>query len=290
MDSLRGRTERNRPSNTRPTARALLALAVALSVVLAGCTGMGGLGDLGDGDETDGTVETGTADDSAEDGDGGTDDAANETEGTDGDDATTGGDDDADDEASGGGATDSGADEETTGDADALVSEGDDGESDWFDLSQPGYYACDLAGIDEETGEQVTGHLVYDVEDAGGEEVTTSIDYEFGGDQYQSTTTGSADEVAGQLFITRAHAPVLALQSASLMYYFEMGFSDPAVGNRMQTTTEEGTQVTGVTEERSYAGVECLFVETTLDGELSQQSCLRGAEGGIAPYVATYTD
>ncbi|QLK27744.1 hypothetical protein HYG81_09130 [Natrinema zhouii] len=164
-----------------------------------------------------------------------------------------------------------------------------DADDDWFNLSRPGHYTFDLAGMDEETGEQVTGHLVYDIEDAG-EEVTVSVDYEFGGEQYQSTITSPGDEVRGQLFLTPAHAPVLALQSASILYYFEMGFTNPSVGNRKQTTTDEGTQVTEVTEERSYAGLECVFVETTVDGELSQQSCLRGSDGGSAPYVASYTD
>jgi len=79
-----------------------------------------------------------------------------------------------------------------------------DADDDWFNLSRPGYYAFDLAGMDEETGEQVTGHLVYDIEDAG-EEVTVSVDYEFGDEQYQSSITSPGDEVRGQLFLTPAH-------------------------------------------------------------------------------------
>ncbi|WP_226039594.1 hypothetical protein [Natrinema sp. DC36] len=176
----------------------------------------------------------------------------------------------------------------STGDGDDLNSMVG-AEDDWFNLSRPGHYAFDLAGMDEETGEQVSGQLVYDIEDAG-EEVTVSVDYEFGDEQYQSTITSPRDEVMGQLFLTPAHAPVLALQSASVLYYFEMGFTNPAVGNRKQTTTDEGTQITEVTEKRSYAGLECVFVETTVDGERSQQSCLRGSDGGSAPYVATYTE
>ncbi|QSX00097.1 hypothetical protein [Haloterrigena alkaliphila] len=179
----------------------------------------------------------------------------------------------------------SGADDVGPG---SMFGDGADADDAWFDLSQPGYYAFDLAGMDEETGEQVTGRLVYDVE-AAGEEMTASVNYEFGDEQYQSTVTGPADEISGQLFLTPAHAPVLALQSVSLLYYFEMGFTDPTVGNRKQTTTDEGTQVTEVTEKRSYAGLECAFVETTVDGELTQQGCLRISAGGIAPYAATYT-
>ncbi|WP_436345543.1 hypothetical protein [Natronorubrum sp. FCH18a] len=194
---------------------------------------------------------------------------------------------DGENDATGGNGGDSGdADDGGLG---SMVGDGADADDDWFNLSRPGYYAFDLAGMDEQTGEQVTGRLVYDIEDAG-EEVTTSVDYEFGDEQYQSTITAPGDEVTGQLFLTPAHKPVLALQSVSLLYYFEMGFTDPSVGNRKQTTTDEGTQITEVTEERSYAGIGCSFVETTVDGELSQQGCLRGSDGGIAPYVATYTE
>jgi len=164
-----------------------------------------------------------------------------------------------------------------------------DADDDWFNLSRPGYYAFDLAGMDEETGEQVTGHLVYDIEDAG-EEVTVSVDYEFGDEQYQSSITSPGDEVKGPAVPHTRTRAGLPLQSAFLLYYFEMGFTNPSVGNRKQTTTDEGTQITEVTAERSYAGLECVFVQTTVDGELSQQSCLRGSDGGSAPYVATYTE
>ncbi|WP_137289177.1 hypothetical protein [Natronorubrum halophilum] len=188
-------------------------------------------------------------------------------------------------------ADDSGADsgDADDGDLGSMIGDGADADDDWFNLSRPGYYAFDLAGMDEETGEQVTGRLVYDIEDAG-EEVTTSVDYEFGDEQYQSTVTAPGDEVSGQLFLTPAHKPILALQSVSLLYYVEMGFTNPSVGNRKQTTTDEGTQITEVTEKRSYAGVECSLVETTIDGDRSKQGCLRASEGGIAPYVATYTE
>lgn len=249
MDESRGQFELDRFLNTGLTAHTLLTLAVALSLVLAGCTGMAGLGD----GDPDGDVG---------------DDRADETNAAD----------------------DDGADSSASDDVpDSTAGEGADADDNWFDLSRSGYYAFDLAGMDEETGEQVAGRLVYEIEDAG-EEVTTSVDYEFGDEQYQSTVTAPGDEVTGQLYLTPAHMPVLALQSASLRYYFEMGFTNPSVGNRKQTTVDGETQITEVAEERSYAGVECFFVETTVDGELSQQSCLRGSEDGIAPYVATYTE
>ena len=260
MDKPRGQLRRNRFPNTRITTRVLLTLAVALSLVLAGCTGMGGFGDF-EGDENNVTDDSGTDSNRADSSD-----------------------------ADVGAVDESGSNADSNDvDPDSMVGGRSDTDDNWFNLSRSGYYAFDLAGMDEETGEQVTGRLVYNIEDVG-EEVTVSVDYEFGDEQYQSTTTGPGDEVTGQLFLTPAHTPVLALQSASLLYYFEMGFTDPSVGNRKQTTTDEGTQITEVTEERSYGGVNCFFVETTIDGELSQQGCLRSSEGGIAPYVATYTE
>lgn len=174
--------------------------------------------------------------------------------------------------------------------ASSTVDEGSPTEDNWFNLSDPGYYEFDLAGIDRKTGEQVTGRLVYDAEAAGDGELTVSVDYKFGSEQFQSTTTGPADEFSAQLFLNEAYTPIATLQGVSLQYLFEMGFTDPAIGNYKQTTTDDGTQITEVTEKRSYAGVECFFVETTLDGTLSQEGCIRDAESGIAPYAATYTD
>lgn len=237
MNKPHRRNEQERLPNTRLTVRTLLTLAVTLSVVLAGCTGIGGLSNA---EDNDAGPETDSSDDDA--------------------------------------------------DVGSILGERSETEGDWFNLSDPGRYVFDLAGMDEKSGEQVTGRLVYDIEAADGGEITTSVDYEFGEEQYQSTVTGPADEVSTQLFLTPAHQPVLALQSVSLLYYFEMGFTDPSVGNRKQSTTDEGAQITEVTEKRTYAGLECFFVETTVDGEPSQQGCIRGSEDGIAPYVATYTD
>ncbi|RBI60051.1 hypothetical protein DMJ13_20460 [halophilic archaeon] len=256
-----GRNGRKRLLSTRLNARVLATLVLAVVVVLAGCTGIGGLS--GDGDTADATsTASGTNADGGGSGDGADTDASDGT----------------------------GADASAGDGAGSTIGEDSQAEDNWFNLSKPGHYEFDLAGMDEETGKQVTGRLVYDVEVAGAGELTTSVDYEFGSEQFQSTTTGPAEEFSAQLFLNEAYAPIAALQSVSLMYLFEMGFTDPTVGNRKQSTTDEGTQITEVTEKRTYAGLECFFVETTLDGEVTQQSCIRGMEGGIAPYAATHTD
>lgn len=253
----------------RLNSRVITTLILAFAVVLAGCTGIGGLG--GNGDTADATTpaaenggDDGGADDSNEDSsDGSVDtDASN----ADGGDASAG---------------------DGAGSTNDAESQTDDN---WFNMSEPGYYEFDLAGMDRETGEQVTGRLVYEVEAAGDDELTASVDYEFGSEQFHSTTTGPADEFSAQLFLNEAYVPIATLQGVSLMYLFEMGFTDPAVGNYKQSSTDDGTQITEVTEKRTYAGLECFFVETTLDGELTQEGCIRGSEGGIAPYAATYTD
>lgn len=240
-------------------------LVLACAVVLAGCTGMGGL---------DGNDDTVTASETQED-DSGSDDSNG--------DSSDGG---VDTDTS----SSNGVDASAGGGAGSTDNEDSQTETDWFSMNEPGYYEFDLAGMDKATGEQVTGRLVYDVEDAGDGELTVSVDYEFGSEQFQSTTTGPADEFAAQLFLNEAYAPIATLQGVSLMYLFEMGFTDPTVGNYKQSTTDEGTQITEVTEKRTYAGLECFFVETTLDGEITQEGCIRGSEGGIAPYAATYTD
>lgn len=260
-----GRSGRNQLLNTKLNARVLATLALALAVVLAGCAGIGGLGEDGDAGDGAGVAEADIPNDGANG------DAGDATT------AASGNDDDRDGNGSGVG----------TGSMDG---EGSGAEDEWFNLSEPGYYEFDLAGMDKETGEQVTGRLVYDVKATGNGELTRSVDYEFGSEQFQSSTTGPADEFSAPLFFNEAYTPIATLQSVSLMYLFEMGFTDPTVGNRQQSTTEEGTQVTEVTEKRTYAGLECSFVRTTLDGEVIQESCIRGSEGGIAPYAATYTD
>lgn len=249
--------------------RVLPTLLLVFAVVLAGCTGIGGL----DGDDDMADVTTPT---SETNGDGG------ESGDLSGESSSDGGDTDA--------SNDDGADTSAEDEADSVVGEESQTEDDWFNLSEPGYYEFDLAGMDRNTGEQVSGRLVYDIEAAGDDELTASVDYQFGSEQFQSTTTAPADEISAQLFLNEAYTPIATLQGVSLMYLFEMGFTDPAVGNYKQSTTDEGTQTTEVTEKRTYAGLECFFVETTLDGDPIQEGCIRGSEGGIAPYAATYTD
>lgn len=249
--------------------RVLPTLLLVFAVVLAGCTGIGGL----DGDDDMADVTTPT---SETNGDGG------ESGDLSGESSSDGGDTDA--------SNDDGADTSAEDEADSVVGEDSQTEDDWFNLSEPGYYEFDLAGMDRNTGEQVSGRLVYDIEAAGDDELTASVDYQFGSEQFQSTTTAPADEISAQLFLNEAYTPIATLQGVSLMYLFEMGFTDPAVGNYKQSTTDEGTQTTEVTEKRTYAGLECFFVETTLDGDPIQEGCIRGSEGGIAPYAATYTD
>ena len=257
-------------------ARVLVTLLLALAIVLAGCSGIGGLGGEGDAVAEADTPDSGSSEDSSG-ADGVDEDSASN-------DATTA-------PADGDGADDSAATESDDSDADSSDDGGDaEAEESWFNLSKPGHYAFDLAGMDTETGEQVTGRLVYDVETAGEGEVTTSVDYEFGGEQFQSSTTGLAEEASAQLFLNQAYVPVSTLQSVSVLYLFEMGFADPSVGNRKQSSTEEGTQVTEVIEKRTYAGLECFFVETTLDGEPFREGCIQSSEGGMAPYAATYTE
>ncbi|WP_049903812.1 hypothetical protein [Halococcus agarilyticus] len=288
-----GRSGWKRLLSTKLNARVLVTLALALAVVLAGCAGIGGLGSDGDsvaeadtpsGNEPDGDAgddaTTTTAASGSDDGDGADDDSdgADTGSGSDGGDADAGNGSGADN--SGDGASAAGS--VFGGDAEA--------EESWFNLSRPGHYAFDLAGMDQETGEQVTGRLIYDIEAAGEGEVTTSVDYEFGGEQFQSSTTGPAEEASAQLFLNQAYVPVSTLQSVSLLYLFEMGFTDPSVGNRKQSSTEEGTQVTEVIEKRTYGGLECFFVQTTLDGQPSREGCIRGSDGGIAPYAAIYTE
>lgn len=253
----------------RPNTRVLTTLLLVFAVVLAGCTGIGGLG--GEDDTTD--VTPTTSETSGDGGDSG--DSNGEPSGDGGDTGASNG---------------NGADTSAGDGTDSAVGDDSQLEDDWFNLSEPGYYEFDLAGMDPETGEQVTGRLVYDAEAAGNDELTVSVDYEFGSEQFQSTTTAPADEISAQLFLNEAYAPIATLQGVSLMYLFEMGFTDPAVGNYKQSTTDEGTQTTKVTETRTYAGLECFFVETTLDGDPIQEGCIRGSEGGIAPYAATYTD
>ena len=265
MQESNGRDGQNQLLNTKLNARIIMMLALALAVVLAGCTGIGGLGGDGDAGDGAGVAEADTPNDGA------TGEAGDATT------AASENDDDRDGNGAGVG----------TG---SMGSEGSGVEDNWFNLSEPGYYEFDLAGMDKETGEQVTGRLVYDVKATGDGELTRSVDYEFGSEQFQSSTTGPADEFSAPLFFNEAYAPIATLQGVSLMYLFEMGFTDPTVGNRKQSSTEEGTQVTEVTEKRTYAGLECSFVRTTLDGEVTQESCIRGSEGGIAPYAATYTD
>lgn len=162
-------------------------------------------------------------------------------------------------------------------------------EENWFNLSKPGIYEFELKQLNEETGELESGTVTYEVTAVEGNTSTLSVDYQLGGDSLSSSITGSEDDLFGRMLFNEAFVPVWTLSFAPFQYYAQFGFTDVQVGNKKTQTTDGSTTVVEVTEETSYAGVECKRVVSTLDGTKTLDTCVTGGEG-TAPYYAEYDE
>ena len=223
-------------------------LVTALLVVVAGCTGAGPAAG-GDGEAT--TTETTTATTTAAD-------------------ATGGGDSGEADERDGG----------TDDDGDASGDEG----AYWapFEFDRPATYTYDIYVADE--GE---GTLVWDVQEVTGEEVTVRVEYELGGESFESTTTGDRETVRSQLLMTPAGPFVLTTLLAPTMAFYEG--EELAVGNRWAYASDEGSLSFEVTGTDTVAGVDCYTTEMRQNETVVHESCI-APDLGLAPRVAYYDE
>lgn len=285
---------RKRTPSTRSNARVIAVIVMALTVVLAGCTGLGGLsGSGGDGatatsDGDSGGSERGaTAADSSNRGSSG---GGNGSGNADSASASNGGGKSASSGGSpnGDGATAAKSLGDSSGSSDgASGSSGSallNAEEDWFNLSKPGKYVFEI-----ESAEEGTGKMSFETTEVSGGQATTKATYELGDDSFASTVTGPVGEVQPQLATSPAYTYLLAIQLGGIGAGALSGGEDLEVGNKFSQQSSQGSMDIEVTGTDSYAGVDCYVVETRINGTLNQQVCTQQAFSSV-PYFVTYDE
>lgn len=191
----------------------------------------------------------------------------------------------------GDGASDGGDGASDGGDGTTPVIDPTEDDGDWFNLSKAGLYEFEIKQLNEETGELETGYIKIEVSDVEGNVSTVKWEYKLGGDESTSQLRRTSDDVIGQTLFTPAGTVFWTLQvTPPLLYWGEMGFSDPAVGNKNSETENGTTRVTEVTEQTSIAGVEAFMVESTVDGQLDHKYAIVSGFEGTSPYYAEYDE
>lgn len=229
--------------------RAISVLVVCLTVVLAGCTGFGGLGG------SDGQVTT--------------------TDHSDSDAGQSGGD-DADARSQDGASDDTDTDD-SDGSSDAIG----DGTYGLFEFERPGVYTYDIA-----TAEEGEGQLVVDVQQVSGDQATVKVNYELGEQSFETTTSGSKDQIRRQLFTTPAGAFLIATVMPTAGYYADRELK---VGDGWSYSGEDGSASFEVTGTETYGGVECYASEMRHNDTVIHEACV-SPDHGITPYVVYYDE
>ncbi|WP_254528185.1 hypothetical protein [Natrinema gelatinilyticum] len=187
-------------------------------------------------------------------------DAPSDSSGTDGGDGGTDG---------GDGGTDGG-----TGGADAT----------WkpFEFARPVTYTYEVYSPDD--GE---GTLVWDVTDVTDAGATVSVRYDTTETQFETTVTGTKEDLQSQLIMTPAGPFVIATVFSPTMAQYEG--RTLRVGNEWSYSSSDGSMRFEVTEQRSYAGVDCYVSVTEIDGNTVHEGCF-SPELEMAPYTAYYDE
>ena len=298
------------------TRRAVLAVAMCVTVVLAGCAGLGGGGGNAttaagaDATETPAPTADATA---AEDAATTTSGAADTTPAEDGE-ATAGG---GSPTASETMAAETTAAMTTTapgGDATATVtptamptptetaattvsSAAGDGTFRFLAFEQPGTYTYEVTfaptvrsqqGTAEPVtrqGENQSAEYVIDVVQAAENQYEVQVSISMDGMDNQQTFTGTRTEVQQQMLGSQVGSLLVPLTT---MTGFYQGQTLQA-GQSWSYSTEEGTSTFEVTGSDSYAGVECSVTEASVNGTVVHEACV-SPDRGLAPYAAYYDE
>lgn len=248
---------------TRPNGRMLTTLVLVVTVVLAGCIGVGGLGGDGAGDSAgDGVAEADTpSGDGAGDGAGPSSDAVS--------------------------ANDSAVDDSPSGNDGADRSSANnalDTEEEWFNLSKPGRYVFEI-----ESAEEGTGSMNFETTEVSNGEATVRFQYDLGGESVESTVTGPVGEVEPRIATSPAYAYLTAIQLGGMTAGMLGGGEDLQVGNEFSQQSTAGSMRVEVTGTASYAGVDCYTIESRVNGTVTQETCTQQAFSS-APYVVFYDE
>ena len=289
------------------TRRAVLAVAMCVTVVLAGCAGLGGGG---------GNATTAAEADATETPAPTADATAAEADDTTAADDETPTMDEATPTMAERTATETAAAMTTTAGSDATVtvtptamptpsetaattvgSAAGDGTFRFLAFEQPGTYTYDVTfaptvrsqqGTAEPVtrqGENQSGQYVIDVVQAAENQYEVQVSLSMDGMDNQQTFTGTRTEVQQQMLSSQVGSLLAPLTTMTGFY----GGRTLQAGQSWSYSTEEGTASFEVRGSDSYAGVECSVTEASVNGSVVHEACV-SPDRGLAPYVAYYDE
>lgn len=160
---------------------------------------------------------------------------------------------------------------------------GDGGMVDFFQFDQPARYVYDV-NFDGDTGQ-----VVWDVKSVEGNKITVYVSYDVGGDTYESTITGTKENIQGQLLYTPAGTFMMLGMFSPMFGYYDG--KELYVGKTWSYTAPDGSgsmsfEVTGT---KTYAGVECYDSQLKINQSVIQEACF-SPDLGLAAYTAWYDE
>lgn len=185
-----------------------------------------------------------------------------------------------------GGNGDAGGNGDSAGNGDAGSGNGGgtgSGEIDFFEFDSPGTYVFDVE-MDGDTGE-----VTWDIQSIDGETLTVYVDYAVGEADFETTITGTREDIQGQLLFTPAGS-FMMLAVFSPMYGYYDG-EEMYVGKEWSFTAPDGSGSMSfeITETRTYAGVSCFASELRINDTTVQEACF-SPDLGLAAYTAWYEE
>ncbi|WP_254522400.1 hypothetical protein [Natrinema caseinilyticum] len=151
-----------------------------------------------------------------------------------------------------------------------------------FEFDRPITYTYDVYSPDD--GE---GTLVWDVTDVTDDGATVSVRYDTTETQFETTVSGTKADLQSQLIMTPAGPFIIATVFSPTMAQYEG--RTLTVGNEWSYSSPDGSMRFEVTEQRSYAGVDCYASVTEIDGNTVHEGCF-SPELEMAPYTAYYDE
>ncbi|UTF53475.1 hypothetical protein [Natronosalvus rutilus] len=161
---------------------------------------------------------------------------------------------------------------------------GDPGDASWnpFEFDRPITYTYETYSADEGAGT-----LVWDVTDVTDEEATVTLEYETAETQFETTVSGTKEDLQSDLILTPAGTFVLATLFSPTMGYYEG--RTLSVGDEWSYSSPDGSMRFAIIERRTYAGVECYASVTEVDGRTVHEGCF-APDLGLAPYTVYYDE
>ncbi|SER58249.1 hypothetical protein [Natrinema salaciae] len=151
-----------------------------------------------------------------------------------------------------------------------------------FEFDRPVTYTYEIYSTDDGSGT-----LVWDVTDVTDDGATVALQYDTAETQFETTVTGSKDDLQGQLLMTPAGPFIVATIFSPTMARYEG--QTLTVGNEWSYSSPDGSMRFAITERDTIAGVDCYASVTEVDGSTVHEGCF-SPELELAPYTVYYDD